>query len=48
MYNELVAVTLIIVYERIFERCKVERSGSAIERAPRFKFPDIKVYLNFE
>ena len=27
MYYELVAVTLTIVYERIFERCKVEKSS---------------------
>ena len=28
MYNELVAVTLIIVYERVFERCKVEKNST--------------------
>ena len=28
MYNELVVVTLIIIYERVFERCKFEKNST--------------------
>ena len=46
MYNELVAVTLIIVYERIFERCKVERIVSMHCKKTGTKLNNRKVIMS--
>ena len=46
MYYELVAVTLTIVYERIFEPCKVEKSSVDALQKPGAKINHKKVIMS--